>query len=318
MDVLEAGAPDTPRPDGPRRGKRIAVALGAAVLAVAIAVGAAQWWTAASARPERLEITALEPVGPFAISGDDVPEGWPRGLVAGALRLRVAISGDPQRTTRADTAGDTGAYAAQGLQDAVIPAGDRAEADVVVTPTDCGTIDSPASPLIDAEGTAIPMAPEAERTLVDALRSLCAPGQPSPDISANSVRVDVFFRDRTLVMRARITTDPPGEGSATSPTKPDRVVLQPRDSVGFRGGSAQEATIEGGAATARLRWLISPAEAAGLEAPTVRVRVFLVAGGRAYPWMLDLRVPGGVSAGMMAEPRNDGVDLAEVAPRPSG
>jgi hypothetical protein len=112
-------------------------------------------------------------------------------------------------------------------------------------------------------------------------------------------------------MRARVTTD--GE----------RVVLQPRDSVGFRGRGEQEATIEDGVATARLRWLISPAEAESLESPTVRVRAFVVTGGRGYPWVLDLRVPEGLVPEGFAmvtpsEPRNDGVDLAEVAPRPSG
>ena len=70
-------------------------------------------------------------------------------------------------------------------------------------------------------------------------------------------------------------------------------------------------------ATARLRWLISPAEAEGLASPTVRVRVFTVTAGRGYPWGLDLRVPAGFARDLPSESRNDGVDLAEVAPRPS-
>jgi len=72
-----------------------------------------------------------------------------------------------------------------------------------------------------------------------------------------------------------------------------------------------------GTATARMSWLVSPAEAAGLESPTVRVRAFTLIAGRAYPWVVDLRVPRISPRTPGAEPRNDGVDLAEVAPRPS-
>lgn len=315
MDVLEAGGDRRTRGRAPRVTRLVAfLSLGA--LVVAVTAGAVQWWLQQDARPDRLEIVRLDSVGPFAISGDDLPDDWPRDLVAGAMRLRLEITGDPQRTTRAYSAGDTGAYVASGAQDTAIPAGERSEVDVVITPSDCGATDSAmsgvtASPLVDAQGTEIPMAPGAARALGVALDTLCSSGAMTPDVSTNSVRVDVFFRDRTLIMRARVTTD--GE----------RVVLQPRDSVGFRGGGEHEATIEDGVATARLRWLISPAEAESLESPTVRVRVFVVTGGRGYPWVLDLRVPEGLVPEGFAmftpsEPRNDGVDLAEVAPRPSG
>ncbi len=306
MDVLEAGSPELPGEAGTRRGLRVVAGVVTALLAVAVGVGAVQWWVTAATGPEQLQIIDIEPIGPFSLTEDDLPDDWPRDVVVGALRLRITVTGDPQRSTRADSAGDTGAYVADGAPAVVIPAGDEAEIDVVVMPADCGSLDSPASPLVDGDGTAVPLAPDAARRLAEALGSLCPSGESAPALSTHSVRVDVFFRDRTLVMRARIAT------------LGDRVVLQPRDSVGFRGGSAQEATIEPGAATARLRWLISPAEAEAVESPTVQVRIFDVVGGRAFPWVLDLRVPEGVSAGMAGALRNDGVDLAEVAPRPSG
>lgn len=317
MDVLEAGS-DAGR--ARRRAPRVArlvAALAVGVLVVAVIAGATQWWLQQDARPDRLEIVRVDAIGPFAISGDDLPDGWPADLVVGAVRLRVVIAGDPQRTVRAESAGDRGAYVAAGAQDIVIPAGESSEIDVVVTPADCGTIgstlsdgsalsDTAESPLIDASGAAIPLTAEASRTLDKALESLCPTAESAPAVSTSSVRVDVFFRDRTLVMRARVATV--GE----------RVVLQPRDSVGFRGRGEQEATIEDGVATARLRWLISPAEAEGLASPTVKVRVFTVIAGRGYPWVLDLRVPAPFTPIPSREPRNDGVDLAEVAPRPSG
>ena len=314
MDVLEVGGGGSrARRTGrraPRTTRLIGILAGCA-LAVAVVAGATQWWLQQQARPDRLEIVGVEAIGPFAISGEDLPDDWPRDLVVGALRLRVAITGDPQRTVRAESAGDTGAYVAAGAQDVVIPAGESSEVDVVITPADCGAIASATSPtaaslLIDASGAPIPLGADASRALGEALASLCPAPESAPDVSSNSVRVDVFFRDRTLVMRARVATV--GE----------RVVLQPRDSAGFRGRGEQEATIEDGVATARLRWLISPAEASGLASPTVRVRVFTVTAGRGYPWVLDLRVPAPFTPIPPSAPRNDGVDLAEVAPRPPG
>lgn len=279
MDVLEAG-PSEPRD---RRG------IGAAVIAVvtvalvagAIIVGAAHWWSEQSDRPDRLEIYALEAIGPFAIAGDDLPEGWPEDLVAPALRLRVQVSGDPQRAATVRPVGETASYATEGSTESVIPAGERGPVDLVVTPADCrpDTGVEAASPLVDASSAAVPMSAAAARALSNALDSVCAAGGDAPLISTTAARIDVFFRDRTLIMRLRVTT------------AADRVVLQPRDSIGFRGGDAAEATIEDRAASARLRWLVSPAEAMNLEEPTVRVRTFAITGGRAYPWVLDLRVP---------------------------
>lgn len=75
--------------------------------------------------------------------------------------------------------------------------------------------------------------------------------------------------------------------------------------------------MDSGTATARMRWLVSPSEASGLESPTVRARAFTLIAGRAYPWVIDLRVPRISPQTPEAQPRNDGVDLAEVAPRPS-
>lgn len=285
MDVLEAGADDgRTRRHMPRAARVAAIVLGGALL-VAVAAGALQWWIQREARPDRLEIVRIDAIGPFAITGDELPGDWPRDLVTGALRLRTTVAGDPQRTMRAESAGDLGVYVAAAAQDVAIPAGESSEVDVVITPGDCGAISSasslaPASPLRDSSGAPIPLGADASRALGEALASLCPASESAPDVLSSSVRVDVFFRDRTLIMRARLATS--GE----------RMILQPRDSVGFRGRGEQEATIEDGVATARLRWLISPAEADGLASPTVRVRAFAVSAGRSYPWVLDLRVPG--------------------------
>lgn len=320
--MLEAGEARQRERRGLARGARVIVALTVACVTIAVAIGAWRWWLAESARPERLEITALEALGPFAIGGEDLPDDWPHDLVAGAMRLRMTLAGDPQRTLLVQPAGDTGSYAVTGAPSRpggsaapppsglVVPAGEEAEVDLVITPADCGGLtETPVSPLVRKDGASVPIAPDtggsdAILALTTAIDSLCAPSGPAPLITARSVRVDVFFRDRTLIMRVRVVTDPGVE----------RLVLQPQDSIGFRGGAEQEATVSDGMATARLRWLISPAELPGSAETTVRVRAFAVTGGRAYPWVLDLRVPNLASAmGSMAPP-NDGVDLAELAP----
>lgn len=307
MDIIDT-APAGPRgPRLPRTAVPITVALSALVIILAVTIGALQWWGAQSERPDRLEIVEIEQVGPFAISGDDLPPDWPAGLVAGALLLRLDITANPQRSTLVDSSGDIGAYVASGVSGMVVPAGERAQVNVVITPGDCGGIETAelAGPLMDAGGTHVPLAAAPAQALRGALAALCPDPASEPAISVRGARIDVFFRDRTLVMRLRVTTPA------------DRVVLQPLDSVGFRGRGEQDATIEDGVATSRLRWLVSPAEAVGLQEPAVRVRAFAVVAGRAYPWLLDLRVPEGAAIPAPSRPRNDGVDLAEVAPRPA-
>lgn len=303
MDVLEAG----PSEPGGRRGIRAVALLGIGLLVIAIGLAAARWWSVQVARPDRLAVVAVEAIGPFAIAGDDLPDGWPEDLVAPALLLRIEITGDPQRTTRVRPTGETARYATAQSPETMIPAGERLVVDLRVTPADCGpAADAGASsPLVDEYGGAVPMTSAALQSLVTALDALCTTGGESPIISTRGARIDVFLRDRILIMRLRVTT-------AT-----DRVVLQPRDSIGFRGVGEVEATMEDGTASARPRWLITPAELVGLESPTVRVRAFAVTGGRGYPWVLDLRVPGSLAAVAPSSERNDGVDLAEVAPGPS-
>lgn len=307
MDVLEAGGSSSETPGTSRRVARGVAVIAAVLVAVTVAVSGARWWAERSTASDRLEIQAIEAVGPFAISGEDLPADWPTGLVAPALRLRLDVRGDPQRTVQLQTTGETVAYTASGTASALVPAGERVGVDVVVSPADCGGREGAdlTSPLVEAQGAGVPLTPTASRALSSALDSLCEAARAEPVISLASARVDVFLRDRILVMRMRVATNA------------DRLVLQPRDATGFEGGSDVEATMDSGTATARMRWLVSPSEASGLESPTVRARAFTLIAGRAYPWVIDLRVPRISPQTPEAQPRNDGVDLAEVAPRPS-
>lgn len=299
MDVLEAGEGRGEQRALPRTATIVAaVALGA--LVVAMAAGGLQWWRLQSDRPDRLEVTSVEVVGPFAITGSDLPDTWPAGIVSGAVRLRTQVSGDPQRAVQVEPSGQGAAYVASAVAATSIPAGESALIDLLVTPSDCRAVDRPTSPLVDASGVPIPMSEDASRVLRETLAALCAPGGAAPLLTPESARLDVFFRDRTLVVTASVST------------RADRVVMQPQDFPGFVGLEVQEAPVRNGGATVRLRWLISPTEGARLLAPAMSVRAFTIVGGRGYPWVVSLPLTAPAPA------RNDGVDLAEVAPRPSG
>lgn len=309
MDVLEVGTHDRPPRRRTRAATRIAIVAAVGILAIVISAAAISWWAQHSARPDRLEIVALEAVGPFAISGADLPEDWPRGLVAGALRLRAEVSGDPQQTVRVTPSGEGDAYVASGVEGVTVPAGESADIDVIVTPSDCGALDSPSpSPFVDASGAPVPVSATAGRQLRDALLSLCAPGGTAPGLTAAEARIDVFFRDRTLVVNALLTS------------AADRSVLQPRDGTALRGLQAQTVEPADDVARVQLRWLISPGEMTPQASLVGRVRAFSIVEGRAYPWLLTMAVPRDytITTRPSAPARNDGVDLAEVAPRPAG
>jgi hypothetical protein len=309
MDVLEVGAHDRPPRRRTRAATRIVIVAAVGVLAIVIGAAAIPWWAQQSARPDRLEVVALEAIGPFAISGADLPEGWPRGLVAGALRLRAEVTGDPQRTLRVTSSGEGDAYVAGGVEVVTVPAGESADIDVIVTPSDCGALDPPShSPLVDASGAPVPVSATARGQLRDALLSLCAPGGTAPALTAAEARIDVFFRDRTLVVNALLTS------------AADRSVLQPRDGTALRGLQTQEVETADDLASVQLRWLISPGEMTPQASLVGRVRAFSIVAGRAYPWLLTVAVPRNytITTAPSAPARNDGVDLAEVAPRPAG
>lgn len=304
MDVIESGYERTDQ-GLPRRGRRVLIGATVGALSVAILLGAGNWWREQVSRPDRAEIVSIESIGPFAISGDDLPDDWPSGLVVGALRLRADVVGDPQTSMQVGVTDDGDAYRPSGADGVVVPAAGRTTVDMVVTPTDCGNVDAFESPLVDSVGIRVPLSGMAREQLGEALRALCQPGGPAPSLVAESAYVDVFFRDRTLVLTVVVSTPA------------DSILLTPLDCPGFRAGGQRDLLLQDGQATARLRWLISPAEAGSLTSPVVRVRAFAQSGGRAYPWVITLPATVGIRSSTLTPLRNDGVDLAEVAPRPS-
>lgn len=305
MDILEVGD-DSARTRRTPTLARLLVAAVVIALAVGMAVAAWRWWVEQASRPDRLEIPAIAATGPFGISGADLPPDWPEGIVAGALLLRAEVAGDPQRAVRVSPAGVTGAYAAISAQspagDAVsVPPGQVTTVDVVVTPADCGALMTAAlpvgSPLIEESGADVPFTDPARATLADALRTLCAPAGDSPRLTASDARIDVFFRDRTLVVNSVLDS------------VAERALLQPLDGTALRGLRTREADPVAGVAEVQLRWLVSPGEMAPSTSLVGRVRAFTIIDGRAYPWLLAMPIPRDltVSTDAPSPLRNDGM-----------
>lgn len=324
MEVLDQGPPAPPDGRGARpllRGMALAaVALG---LLAATAVAGARWWAEQEARPERLEVMSLEVTDRVGVRLLDGDSGWPGGLgtpdgaVSPAARLRLTVAGDPQRDepllpAPAGPAVVVVSVDGEGARDvggdaATVPAAGEATVDMVVSPADCSAADGrPANVLTDGAGRDVPMSEGARATLDAAMRDICAQAGAIPVLDVRGALVDVFFRDRTLVLTAALDSTA------------DRVILTPLDGTALRGLGAQDVSAPRGNVPVRLRWLISPGEMSPHTSLTARVQAYVVSDGVAYPWVLTVQPPRNLDAPRPLTPlRNDGVDLAEVAPGPA-
>ncbi len=313
MEVLEQGrTPATGR--GPAPWWRALALAGVAVALIATAgLAGARWWAEQEARPDRLEILAATVLGQAGARLGDGEAGWPGGLgtpdgsTSPAVRLRLTVAGDPQRDERLRAALPGTDVAVVDFSDMTVPAGGESVTDIVVAPTDCSASDGRPIPLlVRADGSDVAMSDPARSAVTNALASLCAAAGPPPSLDVRGALVDVFFRDRTLVVTAGLASGA------------DRVVLTPLDGTALRGLGAQDVPAGAATGTVRLRWLISPGEMSPHTSLTGRVQAYAVIGGVAYPWVMTVQPPRDLDAPRPRTPlRNDGVDLAEVAPGPA-
>lgn len=314
MEVLEQGVP---APQGGRGSARAwpVLAIGVVSLAMvgAAVVSGARWWSEQQALPDRLEITGISVAGQVGVRLTDGDSGWPGGLgtpdgsATAAVRLRLIVTGDPQRDERVSPAPAGPRIAVLPVTDVPIPAAGETRLDLTVAPTDCAApAGPPVSPLVRSDGSDVAMSDDAQATLDEALRTLCAGAGSAPALAVRGGLVDTFFRDRTLVVTAALAS------------AADRVVLTPLDGTALRGLGALDVPAGTGAGAVRLRWLISPGEMSPHTSLTGRVQAHSITDGMAYPWVLTVQPPRNLDRPLPRTPlRNDGVDLAEVAPRPA-
>lgn len=317
MEVLEQGSGEAQD----RRGVGAVVIAVCSLACVAIfataAVAGFRWWSQRETFSDALQVTALEVIGPASIKVDDGDAGWPGalgtpdGARAAAAWVRLTVAGDAVRSVRVTPVAPSQAVLVSAVMPTVVPARQSARVDITVAPADCSASGGvPRELIVTDEGETVPMSDAVVQRLAEVLARICKPGGPAPGIQTQSALIDVFFRDRTLVVAMDVASTA------------ERVVLTPLDGTALRGLGAQDVNMPSDSSMVRLRWLVSPGEMSPNTSLTGRVQVYAIVDGTAYPWIVSLPVPRDLEVRSSATPltpvRNDGVDLAEVAPRPSG
>jgi len=315
MEVLEQGRPD----ERARPSRRPLVAALVGLIALGIVASAVitgwRWWSQQAPRSYGLEISAVEVIGRASLTVEDGDSGWvgglgtPGGVVAPAVWARLTVEGDPRASALVSPAPASPEVIVSAVVPTAIPAGQTVNADVVLAPSDCLTAGaSPRELLVTSEGTVVPIAESVRDEVAQLMVRLCSAGGQAPVLEPTSALIDVFFRDRTLVITADVQS------------RAERVVLTPLDGTALRGLGAQDLDPPGDRSV-RLRWLISPGEMSPNTSLTGRVQAYSIIDGTAFPWILVVPISRDVavrtSTASLMPPRNDGVDLAEVAPRPS-
>ncbi|MFM8774933.1 MAG: hypothetical protein ACKOFP_14165 [Actinomycetota bacterium] len=315
MEVLEQGQPDERVRSSRRPLIAAVVALVAVVILASALVAGWRWWSQQDPRSYGLEISAVEVIGRASVTVEDGDSGWagglgtPGGAVAPAVWARLTVEGDPRASVVVSPAPASPEVIVSAVVPTAIPAGQTVNADVVLAPSDCLTAGAlPRELLVASEGTVVPIAESVRDEVAQLMVRLCSAGGQAPVLEPTSALIDVFFRDRTLVITADVQS------------RAERVVLTPLDGTALRGLGAQDLDPPG-ERSVRLRWLISPGEMSPNTSLTGRVQAYSIIDGTAYPWILVVPISRDVavqtSSASLISPRNDGVDLAEVAPRPS-
>ncbi|TEX51742.1 MAG: hypothetical protein B7C55_04035 [Actinomycetales bacterium mxb001] len=315
MEVLEQGRPDESAVSSRRP---LLIAISAVVEAIIIAVtGIAgyRWWSEQQSRPEALEVLSVQVLAQTGVAIADGGSGWPGGLgtpvgaLAPAAQVRVSVAGDPQRSTQLAAIPPGPGVHVSPFAPILVPAAQTGAIDLTVSPSDCLMAEAtPKELLVTAEGEVVSLSTAAADSLASLMVDLCAEGGSAPSLALSSALIDTFFRDRTLVFTVDVQSDA------------DRVVLTPLDGTAVRGLGAQDLAGSGQTQSVRLRWLVSPGEMTPNTSLTGRVQAYTVVNGIAYPWIVVMPAPRDleVRTSMGLTPlRNDGVDLAEVAPRPN-
>ena len=339
MEVLEQGEIDGSAPtDDPaaRRGWLSRIAGRITVVALALAVisvtgwAAWSWWSAREALPERLEVMSVAVAAPAVLAVTDEESGWPGGLgtpartSAPAALIRVEVSGDPRRDSLIAPAGTGPAIVTRG-EPALVPQGSSSTlVEIALAPTDCswavrppsqasaeaslGSATTPLTLLSDPSGANVPLSAQAQSDVLGIVADLCAPAGAAPSLKILSAGVDVFFRDRTLVMSATLQRSEPR----------GRALVVPLDATALRGLGAGEAGSPRKDSRVRLSWLISPGEMTPNGSLSGLVQVYVIIDGTSYPWVLS--VPVDLRAGgrsLLPLRQSPGQALADLAPRPS-
>lgn len=300
----------------------ITLAIGIGLVVGAVAAGLS-WWNGRPPTSDALGITEITVTGTSPVTVVAEPPigalSTPSGAALPGVTLRLRVGGAPQDPVEVTASPTDSIVYVEQLPAVTIAPGAFADIDITVAPVDC-TLALRGTDLDEAgyrwrrafgielltttEGTVVPLSPEARVAFEDALLRACADAGPAPEIAVTAARRGGEPPLETIGLYVDIAA------------AGDRFVVTPLDGPGLRGlGSADRRTGEG----IPLLWLVSPRAEHNDAVPKAYTQVFVVRGGTAYPWIVAIPLTDDLPemTPLTSSIRNDGVDLAEVAPRPA-
>lgn len=320
-DVLDFGQAPSSRA---RAGTMIVTLVIGVGLTIAAVAAGLTWWNGRPPTSDALEITAITVTGESPVTVVAEPPigalSTPAGAALPGVTLRLRVGGAPQDAIEVTAPPTDSIVYVEQIPVVAIEPGAFTDIDLTVAPVDCalareGTDLDEAGYrwrrpfgielLTTTDGTVVPLSPEARAAFEGALLQACEGAGSAPQVTVTAARRGGEPPLQTIGLFVDI-------GASG-----DRFVVTPLDGPGLRGlGSADRGTGEG----VPLLWLVSPRTEHNDDVPKAYTQVFVVRGGTAYPWILAIPLTDDLPemTPLTSSVRNDGVDLAEVAPRPSG
>lgn len=269
----------------------VTLAIGVGLVIAAIAAGLT-WWNGRPPTSDALGITAIAVTGRSPVTVVAEPPigalSTPAGAALPGVTLRLRVGGAPQGSVEVTASPTDSIVYVERVPAVTIAPGAFADIDVTVAPVDCalareGTDLDEAGYrwrrafgielLTTAEGTVVPLSPEARAAFEGALLQACEDAGTAPEVTVTAARRGGEPPLETVGLLVDI------ESSG------DRFVVTPLDGPGLRGlGSADRRSGEG----IPLLWLVSPRTEHNDDVPKAYTQVFVVRGGTAYPWIVSI------------------------------
>ena len=288
-DVLDVGPAPSSRARAGGMIATLAIGIGLAIAAIAAGL---TWWTGRPPTSDALGISTLTVTGTAPVSVVAEPPlgglATPAGAALPGVTLRLRVGGDPRDSVEVIASTTESIVYVERLPAVTISPGAFADIDVTVAPVDCalaraGTDLDEAGYrwrrpfgielLTTVVGTVVPLSTEARTAVEGALAQSCEGAGPAPEVTVTAARQGGEPPLETIGLY--VDLEAPG----------DRFVITPLDGPGLRGlGAADRRSGEG----IPLLWLVSTRTEHNDEVPKAYAQVFVVRGGVAYPWIIEI------------------------------
>lgn len=315
-EVLDQG-----REPGTRRWTASIAIAAALVLLGAAAIAGVRAWTDRPPTSPELAVVEFTVLASLPVTVTSVPPvgalSTPAGTALPGLLVTARVGGDPQAAVELLPSTSDSLVHVEEAPPTTVPAGGFVDIDLTIAPVDCsaarqGTDLDEAGYrwrrpfgielLMTADGRQVPLTDRARESFASAIATSCQAAGRAPTISVQSARRGGEAPLETIGLIVDVEAEA------------ERLVLTPLDGPGLRGLGAAD---RGSGKRIPLLWLVSPRTEHNDEVPMAYTQVYAVQGSTAYPWIVGIPITDDLpSPPPLTSLRNDGVDLAEVAPRP--